>query len=132
MFRFEHLVLEAALNIVCSNLNRRVRSLAPAVASTLNGLRAESRGLDLLQQTQVDELLPLKNKLDELRKRVKEIKRAINDILNNDEDMALMYLEATPLATTNNPPSPAIEQSRMNNNNSSSSSKSMFPRKQYY
>ena len=68
MFRFEHLVLEAALNIVCSNLNRRVRSLAPAVASTLNGLRAESRGLDLLQQTQVDELLPLKNKLDESQK----------------------------------------------------------------
>ena len=55
---------------MCSTLYRRVRALAPAVQSTLNGLRAESRGLDLLQQTQVDELLPLKNKLDELKKRV--------------------------------------------------------------
>ena len=42
-------------------------------------------------QTQVDELLPLKNNVDELRKRVKEMKRAITDILNNDEDMAMMY-----------------------------------------
>ena len=41
-------------------------------------------------QTQVDELLPLKNKLDELRKRVKEFRRAINDVLNNDEDMDLI------------------------------------------
>jgi len=55
----------------------------------LKGLRSESRGLDLVQ-TQVDELLPLKNKLDELRKRVKEFKRAINDILNNDEDMLMI------------------------------------------
>jgi magnesium transporter len=49
--------------------------------------------LDVIQ-TQVDELLPLKNKIDELRKRVKEITRAITDILNNDEDMALMYLSS--------------------------------------
>jgi Mg2+ and Co2+ transporter CorA len=89
--RFEHIVLEAALNVVCSNLFRRVRALSPAVASALNGLRAESRGLEVIQ-TQVDELLPLKNKIDELRKRVKEITRAITDTLNNDEDMAMMYL----------------------------------------
>ena len=47
---------------------------------------------------QVDELLPLKNKLDELRKRVKEFKRAIIDVLNNDEDMDLII--ALPTATT--------------------------------
>ena len=90
--RFEHIVLEAALNIVCSNLLRRVRALAPSVASALAGLRAESRGLDVII-TQVDELLPLKNKIDELRKRAKEIKRAITEILSNDEDMAMMYLK---------------------------------------
>lgn len=89
--RFEHLVIEAALNVVCTNLFRQVRELSPAVASTLNGLRVESRGLDVVQ-TQVDELLPQKNKLDELRKRVKEVRRAINDILHNDEDMSMMYL----------------------------------------
>lgn len=70
-----------------------MRALSPAVASTLKALQAESRGLQDVIITQVDELLPLKNKLDELRKRVKEIKRAMTDILNNDEDMAMMYLE---------------------------------------
>jgi magnesium transporter len=54
-------------------------------------LRAESRGLAVIQ-TQADELLPLKNKIDELRKRVKEVKKSISDILSNDEDMNLMYL----------------------------------------
>jgi magnesium transporter len=89
--RFEHIVLEAALNVVCSNLLRRVRALSPAVTSALKNLKDESRGLEVMQ-TQVDTLIPLKNKIDELRKRVKEIKRAINDILENDEDMSMMYL----------------------------------------
>lgn len=93
--RFEHIVIEAALNVVCTNLLRRVRSLSPAVASTLDGLRAESRGLDVII-TQVDTLLPLKNKIDELKKRVKEIKRAITDVLNNDEDLMMMYLAIPP------------------------------------
>ena len=85
--------MEAALNVVCTNLFKRIRALSPAVASTLKALQAESRGLQDVLTTQVDELLPLKNKLDELRKRVKEIKRAMTDVLNNDEDMAMMYLE---------------------------------------
>lgn len=89
--RFEHIVIESALNLVCSSLLRRVRSLRPAVTSALNDLTAESRGLDVVQ-TQVDELLPLKNKLDVLRKRVKEVKRAIMETLNSDEDMAMMQL----------------------------------------
>ena len=33
-----------------------------------------------MNRTQVDELLPLKNKIDELSKRVKEIKRAITEV----------------------------------------------------
>ena len=97
--RFEHAVIEAALGLICSSLSRRVRALSPAVASALRGLRAESRGLDVLQ-TQVDELLPLKNQLDEMRKRVKEIQRAITDILNNDDDMNMMCLVAAPLSTS--------------------------------
>ena len=103
--RFEHVVLEAALNVVCSSLLRRVRALSPVVSSVLDGLRAESRGLDVII-TQVDELLPLKNKIDELRKRVKEIKRAITDILNNDGDMAMMYL---PPPAAEGPAAPAEE-----------------------
>ena len=89
--RFEHIVIETALNVVCSSLLGRVRALRPLVANALRGLKAESRGLDVVQ-TQVDELLPLKNKLDLLRKRIREVKRAITDTLNNDEDMSMMQL----------------------------------------
>ena len=89
--RFEHIVIEAALNVVCTTLFRHIRTLSPAVDAALKGLRQESLGLNVLR-TQVDELLPLKNKIDELRKRVKEIKRAITEVLNNDEDLAMMYL----------------------------------------
>ena len=89
--RFEHIVLETALNVACNSLFMRVRSIEPAIASALTDLRAESRGLDVLQ-TQVDELLPLKNQLDELRKHTREIKRAITEVLNSDEDMAMMFL----------------------------------------
>lgn len=81
----------------------------PVVSSVLDGLRAESRGLDVII-TQVDELLPLKNKIDELRKRVKEIKRAITDILNNDEDMAMMYLPGGPLPVASSPTAPVAEE----------------------
>eukprot|EP00981_Chlorochromonas_danica_P011388 scaffold3993_cov161-Ochromonas_danica.AAC.2 len=91
MIPFEHLVIETALSLVCNSLYSKVRRLEPAVASALNDLRAESRGLDVIQ-TQVDELLPLKNQLDELRKRAKEIKRAITEVLHADEDMAMMFL----------------------------------------
>jgi magnesium transporter len=89
--RFEHIVIEAALNVVCNSLFDRVRALSPRISSALGALTAESRGLDVVQ-TQIDELLPLKNEIDELGKRVKEIRRAITEILNNDEDMGMMYL----------------------------------------
>lgn len=92
--RFELIVLETALNLVCNTLLNKVRALEPAVASALHDLRAESRGLDVIQ-TQADELLPLKNILDELKKRVKEIKRAISEVLDSDEDMTMMCLTDT-------------------------------------
>ncbi len=96
--RFEHVVLEVALNVVCSNLLRKVRNISPAVLSALRGLRQQSRGLEVVQ-TQVDELLPLKNKIDELDKRIKEVKRAILQLYDNDEDMELMYLGKANLPT---------------------------------
>ena len=65
------------------------RALTPAIARALTALRSESKGLEVVQ-TQVDELLPLKNTLDELQKRVREFRRAINDLLSNDEDMDLI------------------------------------------
>lgn len=65
------------------------------VVAALGDLRAQSKGLDVIQ-TQVDELLPLKNKLDLLSKRVQVIRKAITDILNSDEDMIMMHLSPTP------------------------------------
>jgi hypothetical protein len=52
MLRFEHVVIETALNVVCNNLFRKVRALSPAIGSALQELQAESRGLDTIQ-TQV-------------------------------------------------------------------------------
>ena len=46
-------------------------------------------------QTQADELLPLKNKIDELKKRIREVRRAITEILSNDNDMSMMYLSTS-------------------------------------
>jgi magnesium transporter len=89
--RFEHVVLETALNVVCRDLARRVRALSPAVSTVLEGMRSQSKGLEVVQ-TQVDELLPLKNQLDDLKKRVKELKRAVVALYDSDEDMANMYL----------------------------------------
>lgn len=37
--RFEHIVIETALNVVCSNLLRKVRILSPAVSLALKGMR---------------------------------------------------------------------------------------------
>lgn len=93
--RFELLVVDAALNLVCSSLLFKVRGLEPLTIAALKDLRAESKGLDAIQ-TQADELLPVKNVLDEYRKRIKEIKGAISDVLNSDDDMAMMCLSTTP------------------------------------
>lgn len=40
--------------------------------------------------TQVDQLLPLKNEIDELRKRVKEVKRVLNEVLQSNDDILAM------------------------------------------
>lgn len=93
--RFELLVVDAALNLVCSSLLFKVRALEPLTMAALKDLRAESKGLDAIQ-TQADELLPVKNILDEYRKRIREIKGAISEVLNSDDDMAMMCLSTTP------------------------------------
>lgn len=42
---------------------------------------------------QGDELLPLKNKLDEARRRIIEAKKAIEDILEHDDDLSMICFE---------------------------------------
>lgn len=91
---FEHLVIETALSIVCGRLSHRTQLLEPAAASALRALQAESRGLDGLLETQIDALLPLKNQLDELLKRAKEVQRATSEVLHSDEAMAALHLTA--------------------------------------
>jgi hypothetical protein len=38
----------------------------------------------------MDALLPLKNRLDELKMRIKDIKRAIDDVLEDDDHMVMI------------------------------------------
>jgi hypothetical protein len=99
--RFEHVVIETALKTVCQNLFRQVNNIVPAVNSALEGLLSDERGAQHVITARVDELLPLKNKLDALWKRVNTVKKSISDLLDEDEDMAMMFLSSlTP------PPSP--------------------------
>jgi Mg2+ and Co2+ transporter CorA len=57
-----------------------------------------------LVQTQVDDLLPLKNKIDELLKRVKEIKRAITEVHNSDEDMKMILFNTPSISDDGSKP----------------------------
>ncbi len=102
--RFEHIVLDSALSLISVSLTSVIKSLEPAVGTALLDLRGVSRGLDVVQ-TQVDELLPLKNKIDEFRMRCTGIKQCISDVLNNDEDMQQMFLTNTihPIETKSEP-----------------------------
>ena len=38
----------------------------------------------------MDALLPLKNRLDELKMRIRDIKRAIDDVLEDDDHMIMI------------------------------------------
>ena len=48
----------------------------------------------------MDGLLPVKNQLDGLQKRVREIDRAIKEVLDSDEDMTRMHLTGTRMHLT--------------------------------
>ena len=47
----------------------------------------------------MDGLLPVKNQLDGLQKRVREIDRAIKEVLDSDEDMTRMHLTPSALSS---------------------------------
>lgn len=86
---FELWILESALHVMCSNLFKQVNEITPAVTTALRHLQAESRGIGVLE-TQMDALLPLKNRLDELKMRIRDIKRAIDDVLEDDDHMIMI------------------------------------------
>lgn len=124
--RFEHVVLETALSLISVTLSSEIRSLEPAVAAALLDLRVVSRGLDVIQ-TQVDELLPLKNKIDELRKRCMEIKQCIFEVLNSDEDMQMMFLETNLDDPETERQNESISEPKRRPKNTSRRSSSMMP-----
>mmetsp|Transcript_185 Transcript_185/g.320 ORF Transcript_185/g.320 Transcript_185/m.320 type:complete len:404 (-) Transcript_185:1658-2869(-) len=89
---FEFRVLEGMLVNVCSTLNRQLRTLMPAIESTLDTLASNTTfGSDNLQQA-LDRLLPLENSLNEFSVKVAQIRESFNEVLMSDEDMCEMYL----------------------------------------
>jgi magnesium transporter len=89
--QFAHNILESILGFICNNLASTVHQLEISILSALEDLRDSSKGLSVLQ-TQIDTLLPLKNQFNDLDKRCAEIKRCLNDILNDDETLEQFYL----------------------------------------
>lgn len=88
---FEHLALEAILANGCHSIHERLQQLAPHVLRILGDLRFRHGTLNSFTRL-LDELLPLRNRLSELHYTVQELRKAINDVLISDEDMAQMYL----------------------------------------
>ncbi|CAM9477442.1 unnamed protein product [Phaeothamnion confervicola] len=84
---FEQVAMEMCLTHICQQLFGRVQRVSVALRHVLRDLR---HGASL--QTRLDQLLPIKNELNEMQYSVSEVGICINDVLTNDEDMARMYL----------------------------------------
>ncbi|CAM9742200.1 unnamed protein product [Chrysoparadoxa australica] len=84
---FEHVCLEVCLGQICSSLSSKVQQLEPQVRAALSDIKI---GVGL--QRKFERLLPLKNTLDELLNTLGEVRTSVNEVLNNDGDMAHMYL----------------------------------------
>jgi len=106
---FELVVIEALLGHVCSYESSKASQLIRRAKDVLSGITHSggSSGADnsnddnnssrkkdafLEMQRKLGELLPLKNKVDELEAKCSEVASAIAEVLKNDEDMAAMRL----------------------------------------
>ena len=96
---FELVVIEALLGHVCSNESNKASQLIQRAKDVLSGImyntdNSANKKKDAFLETQrkLGELLPLKNKVDELEAECREVASAIEDVLKNDEDMAAMRL----------------------------------------
>jgi len=97
---FELVVIEALLGHVCSHKATKVSKLIQSAKVILDGIthnfseRDSSHKKDAFieMQAKLGELLPLKNKVDELEAKCAEVASAIAEVLKNDEDMAAMRL----------------------------------------
>ena len=100
---FELVVIEALLGHVCSYESSKVvhlissaREVLEAITSNFNPNSDDEKGFKkdafLKMQAKLGELLPLKNKVDELEAKCSEVASAIAEVLKDDEDMAAMRL----------------------------------------
>jgi len=99
---FELVVIESLLGHVCSYESTRVAKLIHTAKDVLGGItynfneRGKKGGRKkdafIQMQAKLGELLPLKNKVDELEAKCTEVAGAIAEVLKNDEDMAAMRL----------------------------------------
>lgn len=95
---FELVVIEALLGHVCSYESMKAAQSIKTANDVLKGISSAFQGVDqkknafLEMQSKMAQLLPLKNKVDELEAKCSDVAGAIADVLKNDEDMAAMRL----------------------------------------
>jgi len=96
---FELVVIEALLGHVCGfesfkvvELIKNAEDILKGIIDGINGKDPGKKDAFLQMQAKLAELLPLKNRVDELEARCSEVTSAIAEVLKNDEDMAAMRL----------------------------------------
>ncbi len=105
---FELVVIEALLGHVCSHESNKASHLIQTANDVLSGIthtgNTSNRKKDAFLETQrkLGELLPLKNRVDELEAECADVASAIADVLKNDEDMAAMRLSEIAALRDNN------------------------------
>ncbi len=83
---FEFAVLEQVLGVLCHNLDRNLQNMVTSVGGALERYREDMNERSLMR------LLPLKTSLTTQVQQVDEVVSAIRALLQNDEDMAQLYL----------------------------------------
>jgi len=109
---FELVVIEALLGHVCGfesfkvvELIKNAEYILTGIIDGINGKDPRKKDAFLQMQAKLAELLPLKNRVDELEARCSEVASAIAEVLKNDEDMAAMRLSKVQNLTSSDIPS---------------------------
>lgn len=89
---FEFRAVEAVLVEVVGSFNGTIGTLLPSMDLVLDTLSATQDFGGSTVQNCMDRLLPLENSLNEFGSHVGQTRAALNDVLESDEDMSLMYL----------------------------------------
>eukprot|EP00903_Cladosiphon_okamuranus_P008362 g8040.t2 len=93
---FEQAAMECCLKHVCKDLLECARNMEPRLRTVLGSFETSKNSLI----KSLHRLLPLKNELDELQETLATVCKCMNEVLMNDEDMALMYLTDNRCSTT--------------------------------